>query len=727
MTETRRQRAASPAPAANAPLKRKLQKKKSVAVPVLLYVLLYIFCTVMAVGNTLPEKKDIAVGMPSYETITAPRTIVDEISTELLRQEEMEKVSPVYKLDEEVMEESESAITADFRKIERVRSKAKAIAQQQIGAAAGDFSAKDINWQNNLSADDVSELMSLAPGYFTVQDVYTVAAMEADQITSLRDALIERVRTQYNKGIIAEDVPAMLLEIRSAFIGGGLFTSEQAQLAVAVAQNNVKANKTLDAEATELARQAAADAVAPVEYQKGQTIVREGDILTEGQFELIRKLGLLGDDTSYLVRWIAEILLMGALFAGALAYVLVADRSMAESVKNALSIVLLTAFSVAAAALCKLVDIRLNPVFVPVILAAAFLRRRTALAYGAFMSVVIALVMAPVDEFVFDGQAMRMVLSGITGSAVAVLMLRKKQHRGEYVMSGVMAGVVCAVVYLCYGLLETYSVQRCLILVAFGLVNGLAGGLLSVGLLPVWENVFSFTTPSKLLELSNPSGELLRRLMIEAPGTYHHSVMTANLAEAAAEVVGADALLARVAAYYHDVGKLAGPVMFKENQLHVANPHDNMAPRESAQVIIRHVKNGAALADKHKLPRKIRDIIAQHHGDSLAAYFYYQEKQKNPQLNEKDFRYPGPKPQTKEAGVVMLADVVEAALRASGLKDVGEIKALIHKLVKAKVDDGQLEDCPLSQKEIKRVEEAFFYVYEGANHERIAYPKEDDE
>lgn len=183
--------------------------------------------------------------------------------------------------------------------------------------------------------------------------------------------------------------------------------------------------------------------------------------------------------------------------------------------------------------------------------------------------------------------------------------------------------------------------------------------------------------------------------MIEAPGTYHHSIMTANLAEAAADAVGGDALLARVASYYHDIGKLASPVMFKENQMHIGNPHDELDPKESAGIIISHVKNGVALADRYKLPQRMRDIIAQHHGDSLAGYFYYKAKQ-NGEAEEADFRYPGPKPQTKEAGIVMLADVVEAAIRANGTKGLENVREQIDKLIKAKFEDGQLDDCPLN-------------------------------
>ena len=214
--------------------------------------------------------------------------------------------------------------------------------------------------------------------------------------------------------------------------------------------------------------------------------------------------------------------------------------------------------------------------------------------------------------------------------------------------------------------------------------------------------------------------------MIEAPGTYHHCVMAANLAEAGAEAVNADALLARVAAYYHDIGKLENPLMFKENQMHVKNPHDDLTPEESAKIIISHVQAGVTIAERYKLPIRVRNIIQEHHGNSLANYFYYMAKQKNPDADPEQFRYPGPTPGSKEAGVVMLADVVEAAVRANASMKKGNLMEQIEKLIKGKYDDGQLDNCPLNRRDLRRIAEAFAYVIEGANHERIVYPEDEE-
>lgn len=375
--------------------------------------------------------------------------------------------------------------------------------------------------------------------------------------------------------------------------------------------------------------------------------------------------------------------------------------------------------------MCKQVDFRLLPVFLPVLLSAAFLRRKTALAYGVFLSLLTALAMAPTEDFIFNSLVLRTSIASILGSAAAVLILRKKQHRGEYILAGLIAGGITGTVYIAFGILEGLALYQYFTALGFGIAGGLICGLLAVGILPIWETLFSLATPSKLLELSNPSNELLKRLMIEAPGTYHHSVMVGNLAEAAADVVGADALLARVAAYYHDIGKLVNPLMFKENQIHMKNPHDELSPKDSAKIIIEHVAMGKELAERYKLPKRVRDIIMQHHGDSLATYFYYMAKQQG-EAEERDFRYAGPKPNSREAAIVMLADVVEAAVRANLGVMKESLKVQVTKLVRAKYEDGQLDDCTLNNRDLTRIIEAFLYVFEGANHERIVYPEQEE-
>ena len=279
------------------------------------------------------------------------------------------------------------------------------------------------------------------------------------------------------------------------------------------------------------------------------------------------------------------------------------------------------------------------------------------------------------------------------------------------------------------------------IVVALGLMNSLhilddsgntlwaaAGGLLSgviaVGLQPVVESVFNLATPGKLLELGNPNHPLLRRLLLEAPGTYHHSIIVANLAEAATEAVGGNPLLARTGAYFHDVGKLKRPQYFKENQSG-ENPLNMTDPYVSASIVTAHTRDGVQLAQKYRLPPEVQQIIAEHHGDTPVMFFYHKALQlaNGSPIDIADFRYDGPRPTTREAAIVMMADTVEAAVRSMPDPTPESIRENIERLVRGKIEDGQLSDCPLSLRDIDRACEAFAKVLNGVFHERIEYPK----
>jgi putative nucleotidyltransferase with HDIG domain len=245
-----------------------------------------------------------------------------------------------------------------------------------------------------------------------------------------------------------------------------------------------------------------------------------------------------------------------------------------------------------------------------------------------------------------------------------------------------------------------------------------------VGVLPYLEDMFGITTTFKLLELANPSQPLLRELQLKAPGTYHHSILVGNLAEAAAEAIGADALLVRVGSYYHDVGKTKRPYFFIENQLGMANQHDRISPRLSALVITAHVKEGLEMAREHKLPAILQEFIATHHGTSLVSYFYHQAVQAEGQrqVQEEHFRYPGPRPRTRETGIVMLADGVEAACRSLKTPTPEQIEQMVRKIVDKRLADGELSEAPLTLKEIEKISAAFIRILTGLFHHRIEYP-----
>ena len=261
--------------------------------------------------------------------------------------------------------------------------------------------------------------------------------------------------------------------------------------------------------------------------------------------------------------------------------------------------------------------------------------------------------------------------------------------------------------------------------VFFGILNGFLSAILTIGLLPYLETVFSVTSMVKLLELSNPNQELLRKLLVEAPGTYHHSIMVGNLAESAAERIGAHPLTVRVGAYYHDIGKLKRPYFFVENQLASDNPHEKIAPSLSALIITSHIKDGVEMAREKRLPPQIIDFIEQHHGDSLVKYFYSRalEEDKEGNVNQETFRYEGPKPQSKEVALVMLADSVEVAVRSLQDPTQGRIEGMVRRIIKERLNDGQLDECDLTFRDLNIIAESFSKVLTGVYHSRIEYPE----
>jgi putative nucleotidyltransferase with HDIG domain len=264
----------------------------------------------------------------------------------------------------------------------------------------------------------------------------------------------------------------------------------------------------------------------------------------------------------------------------------------------------------------------------------------------------------------------------------------------------------------------------------WGILNGFISAVLTIGILPFLETVFDISSSFRLMELTNPNQPLLKQLLVEAPGTYHHSVVVGNLAEAATEEIGGNSLLARVGAYYHDIGKLKRPYFFAENQEAYKNIHDDLEPSLSALVIASHVKEGVDLARKYRLPKPIIDIINQHHGTGIISYFYHRALQannidKSNEVDEESYRYSGPKPQSKEAGVILLADMLEAEARTLNNPTASRIKNLTQNVISRNLVNGQLDDCNLTLRELNKIKDIFSRILTGMFHNRVEYPDED--
>lgn len=307
-------------------------------------------------------------------------------------------------------------------------------------------------------------------------------------------------------------------------------------------------------------------------------------------------------------------------------------------------------------------------------------------------------------------------------SLIAIADNEKMSARLDLVKNGIKLGVYQAVFVLIYSLIYNYDFKFTTTIIFLSIISGFLTSMLCLALMPYFENTFSILTDIKLLELGDYSSKLMKRLLLEAPGTFYHSIMVGALAEQAAEAIGANPILARVGAYYHDIGKLKRPLYFVENQSGMENLHDELKPSLSSLILTSHTKDGYILGKQYGLPDEVLNIIVEHHGTTMVQFFYYKAVEIGEKINETDFRYVGPKPSSKEAAIVMLADTVEAAVRASKDKSKDGIENTIRYLIKYKIDDNQLNNCDIALKDIDLIVEAFIKVLKAAYHERIQYP-----
>lgn len=336
------------------------------------------------------------------------------------------------------------------------------------------------------------------------------------------------------------------------------------------------------------------------------------------------------------------------------------------------------------------------------------------------------------------------LLASITSGIVAISLLNPLRRRTRIYEAGLLAGGLSAVVYFTYGFIWSVPWEVIGIQTIYTVLAAFIASLMVAAILPLFEAVFKITTDLRWLELTDLNHPLLRRMIMEAPGTYHHSLIVANLAERACEAIGANALQARVSSYFHDVGKMNKPEYFCENQVGVENPHNDIEPNMSALIIISHVKDGVDLAIQHGLARPIIDAIQQHHGTSQVTYFYRMAKRNEeearlgskimrmnvsdvPRVEEETYRYPGPKPQTKENAIISLADAVESASRCILKPTPQKIEALINEIIEERYKDGQLDECPLSFTDLKQVSESFSKTILSMMHTRVSYPKNESE
>ncbi|MGI6425397.1 MAG: HD family phosphohydrolase [Tepidanaerobacteraceae bacterium] len=445
-------------------------------------------------------------------------------------------------------------------------------------------------------------------------------------------------------------------------------------------------------------------------------LFEKGTIITEDHRELLKEIGLLARDRKADISLLVGTLCIAGLLQGILVFAVYhfnRDIYNNNLYMTLLAIIILSTLVISM--FIKSISNYLIPLAAGSMLISILINPQIAVFASFVMSIVVGIMLG--NNFSFT-------LVALSGALVGIFCTAKVYQRNDLTKAGGIIGCINSLLIMSLLLLRNETILDVLRQIPWGMISGILSSILTIGTLPFLENAFGITSAIKLLELSNPNQALLRRLMVDAPGTYHHSIIVGNLAEAGAEVVGADSLLARVGANYHDVGKLKRPYFFIENQLTSENPHDKLSSSLSALIITSHVKDGLDIAREYNLPPIIIDFIAQHHGTTLLSFFYNKALENNDskKVNESNFRYEGPKPQTREVAIVMLADCAEAAVRSLSRPTPGRIEGLIRQIIKEKLADGQLDECDLTLKDLDKIASAFSRVLSGVFHTRIEYP-----
>ncbi len=496
-------------------------------------------------------------------------------------------------------------------------------------------------------------------------------------------------------------------------------------------QNLLQPNLVYNPVGTQKQKQSVVSAVKPVFYQvkKGEMLVREGEKIGQEQLTKLKAQQKTVSQRPLILLLGVTFLITGLIIASEKVASLMQREFLQTWQDHLFWLVLILFFFVLGQIGLGIGNLLSHnfPIFPSASFAYALPLAAGAMLVTSFtgpnLGVIFGTLLAALAALLLKSQAIIFVYFLIS-SWWATLRLGYHCHRNRLIRVGAEVGIVQMLLIIAYHLLnQKYNIGQLTVNMVLGGLGGVAAGILALGLTPLIEMAFDYTSDIRLLELANLDQPILKELMINAPGTYHHSVIVSELVEAAAEEIGANPLLAKVAGYYHDIGKIKKPLYFVENQIGVENKHNGLAPSLSALIIISHIKDGVGLAKQHRLGRKIINIIKQHHGTSLVTYFYQKAKEQNSNVKETDFRYPGPKPQTKEAGLVMLADAVEAACRSLVDPTPARIKGTVQKVITNIFLDGQLDACELTLKDLHKIVERFSKILIGIFHQRIEYPE----
>jgi cyclic-di-AMP phosphodiesterase PgpH len=691
------------------PLSRRDASRIGIAAVVLVVIL-----TAILGADVFPQPLRIDVGSVATADVVAPRPAdyVSKVETDKLQNAARDAVEPQY----------------DYTTTGAIE-----IAKEQLRLFDQRVQPIDQAFAEGTSQEQKSRLLSSALEGIPAQVRITLLGLTPEQWASVR-AEASRVLDATESGELREPAVEDTRARLTGQMAGGL-TDDQRTLAATIIDPLIVANSFFSADLTDAAKERAAAAVQPVRVQisANEAIVRRGDKVTAQQMEAIDEYNLRDakPDVVRLGGWLFLSILVVALALGWI------WRFRRELWHRTNALLLIGLIVVGTAILLKATAGRPGLSFVVPTAAAGML---IAILLDAGVATTVMIVIAVLGGAMADpGNQLEYATYILVGGLAGIMAIRRGDRLQVFVQAGLVVAVANVLVVSTFALLGLHDARGLLELVGASVASAAGSAVAAVGLFAVLGNLFGFMTGFQLLELANPSQPLLRRLLVETPGTYHHSLMVGNLAERAAEAIGADPLVARVAAYYHDVGKLANPLAFIENQAGGENIHDQLDPETSAQILKAHVADGIDIAYENKLPKALIAFIPQHHGTAIMSYFYARAKEAAAapfggsqteegakaagRVDERKFRHVGPKPQSREAALIMLADGVEASVRSLESRDEAAIRAMVARIIDERLSDGQFDECDLTLRDLDKIREAFVGQLLGMYHQRVAYPQ----
>lgn len=665
---------------------------------VFVFIIIFIFIYFLLITSVAPKKYDLTEGDIAKADIKAPRDTVDERATKEREDAAIAKVEKQYTISSEVKSDAQQNIIRFFGKISSINTSVTDEKERLVAA-------KNID-EFTMNEEDIKVILSLDKDGIAGSQDSLIKIMDLVYANNIEENKIEHIENanrivsyELNKKNIPRELDVALMNI---------------------ATSQIKPNSFFDKEKTEEKVKDAQKSVQKEIIKKNQTVVKEGEPITVSQIEILKELGLLGNGVGKTYMYTYLILAVFVLVVLGMQYSYLA-KNKKDFYYNTRMIIMISVINLISLLLARGLTI-ISPFLIPLacgpIIMTLLLDYKTSLVISSLNILLISVVV---------GFSPHIIIVSIVNVIIGSTALKKLQQRNDILYSTIYIGLVSSIITLSTGMLISNNLSGILVDTGFVILGSIMSGVLAVGFLPFFESTFDIVTNIKLLEMSNPNHPLMRRLLMEAPGTYHHSVMVANLAEVAAEEVGGNPVVVRIGAYYHDIGKIKRPYFFGENQMGKENPHNKITPNLSTLIIISHVKDGLELAKEYNVPKVIRDIIEQHHGTTLVKYFYYTMKNsaKNPEdIKEEDFRYPGPKPSSREAGILMLADGVEASVRSISEPSKAKIEEMVNRIIKDKLESGQFDNCDLTLRDLEKIRKCFLKVLNGIYHQRIEYPIE---